>query len=345
MAETDTRSLAEIKRDTEKSRSGLTETVQELRTAATDTASDLKRRVAPDAIKAEVGDYFRSRGDHLMESVATYGRDNPLQAAAVAATLAYPLLRVAKSIPAPIWMIGAGLFLTGTKAGQDLTSQASDRVGEVADHVGRAQHDLGDAVAGARDYASAKISDAGDAISSALDAVTSTAGSAGAALQQKAGDLATTVTPVRDAMGSSVKTVQDALGDTLSGVPRSPTDAAQAFGSMVAANPLLVGGIGLLIGGIFAKSLPRSDAEDELLGSAGKAIRDAASRGVESAQIAATNLIDDVAQRGADHGLSTDGLERAAKDMVERVSKVADAAKATVGNDPLGRVSKGDQHG
>ena len=52
----DTRSLEEIRRDAERARAGLTQTVDELRSTVTETASDLRERMSPDAIKAEVSE-------------------------------------------------------------------------------------------------------------------------------------------------------------------------------------------------------------------------------------------------------------------------------------------------
>ena len=63
MAETD---LQQIKRETEQTRAGLTHTVEELKASVADTASDIRRRISPDAIKAEVSGYFKSRGEQLL---------------------------------------------------------------------------------------------------------------------------------------------------------------------------------------------------------------------------------------------------------------------------------------
>jgi hypothetical protein len=62
MSHTDTRSLQQIKRETEQTRAGLTSTVEQLKTSVADTASDIRERVRPEAIRAEVSGYIRSRG-------------------------------------------------------------------------------------------------------------------------------------------------------------------------------------------------------------------------------------------------------------------------------------------
>ena len=79
---TDTRSLQQIKRETEQTRAGLTDTVEQLRSSVAETASDTRQRIRPDAIKAEVSGYIKSRGEQLMEDITAAARRNPMQAVA-----------------------------------------------------------------------------------------------------------------------------------------------------------------------------------------------------------------------------------------------------------------------
>jgi hypothetical protein len=61
MQQTANPSLQELRRETEQTRAGLTQTVEQLKTIVSDTASDLRQRMSPEAIKAEVAGYVRSR--------------------------------------------------------------------------------------------------------------------------------------------------------------------------------------------------------------------------------------------------------------------------------------------
>ena len=90
MPDTDTRSLQQIKRETEQTRAGLTNTVEQLKTSVADTASEIRQRIAPDAIKAEVSDYIKSRGEQLVNDVTSAARKNPMQAVAVGASSGLP---------------------------------------------------------------------------------------------------------------------------------------------------------------------------------------------------------------------------------------------------------------
>ena len=143
---TDTRSLQQIKRETEQTRAGLTDTVEQLRTSVAETASDIRQRISPDAIKAEVSDYIKSRGEALMDDVTAAARRNPMQAVAVGASVAYPLLRMARAIPLPVLMVGAGLFFAGSKTGQAASQKAMDMASDLSDEVRRRAHDVGDQV-------------------------------------------------------------------------------------------------------------------------------------------------------------------------------------------------------
>src|ERR1700732_4216881 len=101
MSQTDARSLQQIKRETEQTRAGLTDTVEQLRNSVPATATDIRHRISPDAIKAEVSEYIKSRGERLLNDVTAAARRNPMQAVAVGASVAYPLLRLARTTPFP----------------------------------------------------------------------------------------------------------------------------------------------------------------------------------------------------------------------------------------------------
>lgn len=127
MARSDDRSVSDLQAEAELNRVEFAETVDQLRSKVSDTVTDFRERLSPDAIKAEVGDYFRTRADSLIEKA----RKNPLQAAAIGVGVGYPLLGIVRSIPAPVLMVGAGLFLLGSTSGQN----ASRKLGAVADDL------------------------------------------------------------------------------------------------------------------------------------------------------------------------------------------------------------------
>ena len=403
MSRTDTRSLQQIKRETEQTRAGLTDTVEQLKTSVADTASDIRQRISPDAIKAEVSDYIKSRGEQLLNDVTAAARRNPMQAVAVGASLAYPLLRLARTIPLPVLMVGAGLFFAGSKTGQSATQKASDVVSDLSDEAVRRAREfgdqLGDSASAAKDYAldqfdrvSAAVSGGTDRVSRTADAAGATivsnsttlqdraasvggtlsdraadlrdqsvrmAGSAAATVQEKAAsfgsslsDLATDLrdqgirtassaaTTVEDIAANATTIARNAAGTTADAgraVRDTASDLTERAGKTIyqtiEQNPLLVAGVGLMIGGLIASALPRSDIEDDLVGDASTAVKRqaqaAASQGFDAAKSAVGEVYDEAARQAEAEGLTSDGIGKAAQDLGQRVRRVAESAVTT----------------
>ena len=232
MSNTEARSLQQIKRETEQTRAGLTDTVEQLRTSVSETASDIRERIRPEAIKAEVSDYIRSRGEQLLNDVTAAARRNPMQALAVGASVAYPLLRLARAIPVPILMVGAGLFLAGTKTGQAATQKASDVASDLSDEAVRRARDfgsqVGDTVSAAKSYASERLDQVSAAVAGGTDQLSRAADSAGATivsnsrkLQDKASSFGASVsdraTDVGDSSVRMASSAAESLQDIASG--------------------------------------------------------------------------------------------------------------------------------
>jgi hypothetical protein len=407
MSPTDTRSLQQIKRETEQTRAGLTDTVEKLKTSVADTANDIRQRISPEAIKAEVSDYIKTRGERLLNDVTAAARRNPMQAVAVGASVAYPLLRLARAIPLPVLMVGAGLFFASSKTGQAATQKASDVASDLSDEVVRRTREFGDQIgesaSAAKAYAADQLDRVSAAVSVGTDRVSQTAESAGATivsnsmtLQDKAaavgGKLSDRATDLRDQSvrmaGSVAATVQEkaaSFGSSLSDLAtdlrdqgiRTASSAATAVEDIAASatsiarnatgttadagldaaravrdttfdltdragktifqtieqNPLVVAGVGLLIGGMIASALPRSDIEDGLVGDASIAVKRqaqaAASHGLDVAKNAVGEVYDEAARQAEAEGLTSDGIGKAAQDLGQRVRRVAESAVTT----------------
>jgi hypothetical protein len=374
MSPADPRSLHQIKRETEQTRAGLTDTVEQLRTSVAETASDIRQRIRPEAIKAEVSDYIRSRGEQLLNDVAAAARRNPMQAVAVGASVAYPFLRLARAIPMPILMVGAGLFLAGSKTGQAATQKASDVVSDLSNEAMRRARDFGsqagDTVSSAKTYASEQLNRVSNAVSGGTDQVGRAADSAEATiasnsrnLQEKASSLGASLSDrASDAkaggirmVSSAAETVQDIASgasesarrtmgtvtdpglDAAKSLPNKASDLTERAGKTmfetIEQNPLLVAGVGLLVGGLIASALPRSDLEDDLIGDASSAVKRraeaAASHGFDVARNAVGEVYDETARQAEAEGLTTVGISKAAQDVSQRVKRVAESAVAT----------------
>jgi hypothetical protein len=371
---TDTRSLQQIKRETEQTRAGLTDTVEQLKISVAETASDIRHRISPEAIKAEVSGYIKSRGEQLLNDITSAARRNPMQAVAVGASVAYPLLRLARAIPLPVLMVGAGLFFAGSKTGQTASQRVSDVAADLSDDVARRARELGeqvhDTASAARTYASEQfdrvssaiaggtdqvrgLADAaGAAVSSNSQRIKDSAASAGATLSDRAsglkddgrrlaGSAATTVQDIADgataAARSAASTVVDTGVDAARTKRRTASDASDQAGKTIfqtiEQNPLLVAGVGLLVGGLIASALPRSGFEDDLVGDASSAAKSraqaAASQGLDAAKATVGEVYDETARQAEAEGLTPDGIGKAAQDISQRVRRVAEAAVTT----------------
>jgi hypothetical protein len=374
MHQTDTRSLQQIKRETEQTRAGLTDTVEQLKTSVADTARDIRHRISPEAIKVEVSGYIKSRGEQLVSDVTAAARRNPMQAVAVGASVAYPLLRLVRAIPVPILMVGAGLFFAGSKTGQAATQKASDVAVDVSGQMMRRTRKFGDQfqestsaatayAADQLDRATAALSDGagqvrgateatGTAIGSSSQRIKDCVASAGAALSDRAsslkddglriaGSAAATVQDTVSGATAAARNAVSSVADTGMGAARTmrdkASDASERAGKTIfqtiEQNPVLVAGVGLLVGGLIAGALPHSEFEDDLVGDAStdvrRRVRAAASQGIDAVRTAAGEIYDETARQAETEGLTTDGLGDAAQDITRRVRRVAEAAVTT----------------
>jgi hypothetical protein len=295
-----------------------------------------------------------------------------MQAVAVGASLAYPLLRFARAIPMPILMVGAGLFFAGSKSGQSFTQKASDMASDLSDEVSRRGHDLsaqaGAAVNSAKGTVYSTAARVGEAVSTGSDQARRTASSAadmslgdrlkdsGVSLGDKismrvsdmkdgASELASTaIDSTRDfAAGAATATrnvassATDASLEMARGVRDKTSDLSNRAGRTVLdkiqENPLLVAGVGLLIGGLIASALPKSDLEEDLVGDAAAAARrrasEAASKGFDAAKDVAGEILESVARQAGAEGLTPDKLDETARDLGQRVRRVAESAVTT----------------
>jgi len=385
------RSLLELQRETEQTRAGLTHTVEQLKTSVSDTASELRQRISPENIKAEVSDYVRSRGERLLEDVTQAARRNPMQAVAVGASLAYPLLRLARSIPVPVLMVGAGLFFAGSKTGQSITQKASDMASDLSDDLSRRGHDLS-AQAGAtvntvKDAISdvtARVSDGlssgvdraqaampsaadlslGDRLKNSTQSVTDGISTSVAGVKEEAAAMATAAvgssrdllanaaTATRNAAASATEAGLETARDVRDKASDYSSEARKRVLNTIQENPLLVAGVGLLLGGLIASALPKSELEEDLVGDAATAAKkrasEVASKGFDAAKGVAGEILENVARQAGIEGLTPDKLDESAREIGQRVRRVAESAVTTAFEPekaPQSHTGGGDQHG
>jgi hypothetical protein len=102
----------------------------------------------------------------------------------------------------------------------------------------------------------------------------------------------------------------------------------------IESHPLVVGGIGLLIGAGIALALPVTQAENRLFGETSDDLkdqaRDLASEGLHIAQTAAQDVYDESVARAQDAGLSADVVRDTIRAVGDKVTEVVQQASETL---------------
>ena len=97
-----TRSVEELRRESERNRAQLATTVDRVREQITDTAEDIRHKVSPQHIKSEVSDFISTKASSWVDSLKQHARENPMQAIAAGTAIAVPILRLARGFPLAI---------------------------------------------------------------------------------------------------------------------------------------------------------------------------------------------------------------------------------------------------
>lgn len=301
-------SVDELRRQTESTRASLSATVDKVREAVEDTTSEWKAKVSPAYIKQEVKDYVREGGEHLSASLRRKVRENPLQAAAIGAGLAYPLLGLLRNVPIPVLLIGAGFWLAQRGNGDGASSAASDHRGSTRPTAGTRGDFTGDlpgtfsSTSSVTDKIRQSAHDARDAAALMTDSLTES-------LHEAAGTLGATAEAARSKMSEVAQRSQNALANTIE------------------RNPLMAAGVGLAVGAFIAASLPASVAESRLLGKTSDRLKRkagrAASQGLDRVSELVSDKVGEVAETARREGLTAERAATVAEDIVTGVKAVA----------------------
>ena len=343
MQQSENYSVEELRRRSDEVRAELASTVGELREKVSDTASEIKTLVSPSHIKEEIKTYIREERESLRQSLERKIRENPLQAAALGAAVAYPAWGLLRAIPAPFLMIGAGLWLTTSKGRKTIkqvnatvseaVEQGAERASEIAGELQSSSREGADAVG--RSYEEAR-----EAVSSQAGGLTHKARVAAHDMRDATVSQSSAVTgSIADAANNMVARSTQTVSQATNGASGTVQKSKSAVMNFVETNPLLVAGIGAAVGAFIAASLPRSDTENKLLGGEADKLKDkaldAAAQGLEKGQKLAADIVDDVAQAAAREGVDGAGIQRAVQDVTSRVKAVAErGVRTAVGESP-----------
>lgn len=267
------KSVDQLRREAEESRAELSFTVEALR-------GRIAERASPDAIKSDVRDYVADTATGWAEQLKRQAMENPLQALAAASAIAWPALRVARAIPLPMLLIGAGFALSSSK----LRGKAAEAIAPALDTVNAA---VGDASAKACDFGDAAREMAADLSNQVRETASDLRDNAAEAYATTRDRATEAVASLQPSFDHVTATARDARAKATDAIFAAPTTAS----NFIKDNATLIGGVGLAIGALVAASLPATNAEAKLAGAAGTGVRRAAGAAARSGVDAAKAVV------------------------------------------------------
>jgi hypothetical protein len=321
-------SIEELRAQAELSRAALAANVTELR-------GRIARVTSPKNIKAEVRSYVRHERESLMDNLRRRASDNPLQAAAVAAAAAYPALSLARAIPVPLMLIGAGLFLT-TRRGQDSAAAMKDKMNDAGRRVSETVSEMTEGVAQTASEMTDKVtSRVTDTVSGLRDQAAAAAGTIAASAEGIVPRAATapegTEAVTARLANMASETMQDVSSRASRAVQGVSARTSRARGSatrFASDNAVLLAGVGVLAGALLAASFPVSNAENRVLGPGKRKVKDAArtaaAMGMDKAGAVVADAVESVSSAAAREGLDGSALHQAVGDLTGKARAVAE---------------------
>jgi gas vesicle protein len=326
-------SVEELRLESERNRAALATTVDQLRERLFDTAEDLRYKASPQHIKSEVSDYINHKTQSWLGGLKQQAMDNPLQAIAAGTAIAVPVLRLARGLPLPLLMMCAGLALSS----KTVRGRAAEAATPALDAAGEMLNEAAESAQGLRGNVKSSISSAQsqstDFTNKAEGRVADLVGDLGS----RAAEIGSTVTDkLKDGMDTAKDTIErarstakDQVGAARDAVATAPAKARQVIGD----NAALIGGLGIAIGAIIAAALPRTEAEDKIVGGASDSVKhtaktatqsgfEAAKDATISAAEAATKSVDET-NLGAHASRMTRNLAGTVKEAAEDVVTAA----------------------
>jgi gas vesicle protein len=284
-----TRSVEELKRESERNRQALAATTDRLKEQLSQTADDLRRTVSPQHIKSEVSDYISDTTQGWVQALKRQAMENPMQAVAAGTAIAVPMIRLVRAFPLPILMMGAGLALTSSSVRARASSavapamdKGSDMLNQVVAQSQSIAGNMRDGLSSAQDEATGMFGDVRDRAASLTGDVSSRITDTAATIS---GNVSDTVDQVRNAASSA-----------LEGGRNYAAAAPEKARGVIRDNAALIGGIGIAIGAVIAAALPKTSVEAKAMG----AVSDSMKQAAGDAARAGFDTVQDTARSAAD---------------------------------------------
>lgn len=336
MADSHQPSVEDLRRESEQARADLTNTVVHLRGKVSETAEDLKARLSPSNIKEEVKDYVRSGSEQFLHTLEHKARQNPLATVAIGAGLAYPLLSVAKSLPMPIMLIGAGLWWSQRGRAQESNLSASQPAGPLSQTWTDGKAAVGNALAAMSSSAEQATGQVKATVHDIRDSVSRTGEALAGKVQEVAGTVHDTIGKISDSAAETAADLTDRVSDLGDRAENAAISLKSAVTDLAERHPMLVGGLCLAVGAFVAAALPRTTVEDQAFGEASDRLKESAaeatSEAVERAKSVTAETVRGVSEEARRQGLTTEDLGRSIEGATQGVRSVMDKGmKAALG--------------
>ena len=312
------RSVEDVRRESERSRAELTATVDLLRESIKDTTENIRYKTSPAGIKSEAATYLSQKRKGWLDGLRQRAMDSPIQAIAIGAAAAAPVVRLARGVPMPLLLMATGLAISSKAAREQashlvgpIVERAQDLASEATGRVQTAGQALKETAAGAVEQMTSTATDVGKTASARLHDLQDQAERSGLRDKVAAGT---------EAAKESMQQARAKAGDALSSAP----DAAR---ETIRDNLVLIGSLGVAIGAILAASLPTSRPESEVFGRSSSKVKRAAAAaaqsGFEMAKDAAFSTADAAARSvaEADLGAHASRMTDEAADTLKTVTE------------------------
>jgi ElaB/YqjD/DUF883 family membrane-anchored ribosome-binding protein len=243
---------------------------EHVRWQVSQTLDELRSRITPGQVIDQVVDYAKE--GNAREFVNNFGRqvkENPLSLTLIGAGLA--------------WLMLGDRRLARART-SDSERSAGEHEAQLADRINEAGHNLGDradeslAVLGtaARDTkarADAALDRAGDAMEhateSAKEAAESSYHRAAKSVEEAAGSAQDTATSTYHAVARKTGDLAGKVGSTATAAVRRTKSVGRSALDLCREQPLVLAGLGLAVGAAIGTLLPRTPADEDVLGTTG----------------------------------------------------------------------------
>lgn len=325
-----TRSVEELKRESERNRLALTTTTDRLKEQLFQTAADLRRTVSPEHIKSEVSDYITDKTQGWLGALKRQAMENPMQAIAAGTAVALPMLRLARAFPLPLLMMGAGLALTFKPVRTRAAEALGPAMDKTSDLLNQAMNQTRSLAGNVTDGLSSGQERATEILGDVLGRGDDFAGDANSRVAETRRTISGSVQDGIDAAKGSAAQLRAAASATIDDVRTYATAVPNNARGIISDNAALIGGIGIAIGAVIAAALPKSQAEAKAMGPASDSLRQAATgaaqAGLETVKDTARSAVDAAQQHVAEADLGTHAVR-----MTQNITGVVkDAAEDAV---------------